>query len=108
MFYGKITTKLYKMIRPEIDLELSIKALEVYGIEPNIIKSMLSNLQKVVKQNCNLQNVTNIYSLNIQEQKAIKKHGAKVVSFEKTGIGTRIKCLDAKGEWIDITDYNCW
>jgi len=46
------------MIRPEIDLELSIKALEVYGIEPNIMKSMLSNLQKVVKQNCNLQSVS--------------------------------------------------
>lgn len=47
------------MIKPEIDLELSIKALEVYGIEPNIIKSMLTNLQKVVKQNCNLHGVIN-------------------------------------------------
>lgn len=46
------------MIRPEIDLELSIKALEVYGIEPNIIKSMLSNLQKVVNKNCNIPNVS--------------------------------------------------
>jgi len=45
------------MIKPEEDLELSIKALEVYPIEPAIIKSMLLNLQKVVKQNCNLQNV---------------------------------------------------
>lgn len=41
------------MIKPEIDLELSINALRVYGIEPNIIKSMLSNLQKVVNKNCN-------------------------------------------------------
>lgn len=47
------------MIKPEEDLELSIKALEVYPIEPAIIKSMLSNLQKVVKQNCNLQSVSN-------------------------------------------------
>jgi hypothetical protein len=39
------------MIKPEIDLELSIKALKVYGIEPNIIESMLTNLQKVVKNN---------------------------------------------------------
>ena len=45
------------MIKPEEDLELSIKALEVYPIDPAIIKSMLSNLQEVVKQNCNLQNV---------------------------------------------------
>lgn len=35
------------MIKPEIDLELSIKSLEVYEIEPNIIKSMLSNLHKI-------------------------------------------------------------
>ena len=39
------------MIKPEIDLELSIKALKVYGIEPNIIESMLTNLQKLVKNN---------------------------------------------------------
>jgi hypothetical protein len=45
------------MIKSEIDLELSITALEVYQIEPAIIKSMLSNLQKVVKQNCNSQKV---------------------------------------------------
>lgn len=38
------------MIKPEIDLELSINALKVYGIEPNIIKSMLANLQKIVNK----------------------------------------------------------
>ena len=46
------------MIKPEIDLELSINALKVYGIEPNIIKSMLSNLQKVVNKNCNIPHVS--------------------------------------------------
>ena len=39
------------MIKPEIDLELSIKALRAFRVEPNIIKNMLSNLQKIVKQN---------------------------------------------------------
>ena len=48
------------MIKPEVDLELSIKALEVYGIEPNIIKSMLSNLEKILdgKSNLNIDSVT--------------------------------------------------
>ena len=36
------------MIKPEEDLELSIKALRVYPIEPAIIESMLSNLRKIV------------------------------------------------------------
>ena len=37
------------MITPEEDLEMSIKALRVYPIEPAIIESMLSNLRKIVK-----------------------------------------------------------
>ena len=37
------------MIKPEEDLELSIKALRVYPIEPAIIENMLSNLRKIVK-----------------------------------------------------------
>jgi len=53
-FYRFETLKNNKMIKPEIDLELSINALKVYGIEPNIIKSMLSNLQKVVNRNCTI------------------------------------------------------
>ncbi len=36
------------MIKPEIDLELSIKALEIYGIPKYIIENMLSNLQKII------------------------------------------------------------
>ena len=36
------------MIKPEEDLELSIKALRVYPIEPAIIKNMLYNLRKIV------------------------------------------------------------
>ena len=36
------------MIKPETDLELSIKALEVYGIPKHLIKNMLSNLKKLV------------------------------------------------------------
>ena len=35
-------------ITPEEDLELSIKALRVYPIEPAIIKNMLYNLRKIV------------------------------------------------------------
>ena len=35
-------------ITPEEDLELSIKALRVYPIEPAIIKNMLYNLSKIV------------------------------------------------------------
>ena len=37
------------VISPEEDLELSIKALRVYPIEPAIIDNMLSNLMKIVK-----------------------------------------------------------
>lgn len=37
------------MIKPQVDLELSIKALEVYQIEPAIIKNMLSNLNKLTE-----------------------------------------------------------
>ena len=36
------------MIKPEADLELSIKALEVYGVPSYLIKNMLSNLKKLV------------------------------------------------------------
>ena len=36
------------MIKPEADLELSIKALEVYGVPSHLIKNMLSNLQKII------------------------------------------------------------
>ena len=36
------------MIKPETDLALSIKALEVYGVQPHIIENMLSNLKKLV------------------------------------------------------------
>ena len=33
-------------MKPETNLELSIKALSVYGGEPNIINSMLTNLKR--------------------------------------------------------------
>ena len=36
------------MIKPETDLELSIKALEAYGVPKHLIKNMLSNLQKII------------------------------------------------------------
>ena len=35
-------------ITPKEDLEMSIKALRVYPIEPAIIKNMLYNLSKIV------------------------------------------------------------
>ena len=36
------------MIKPEADLELSIKALEVYGVPTYIIENMLYNLKKII------------------------------------------------------------
>ena len=36
------------MIKPEDDLELSIRALEAYSVEPAVINNMLSNLRKIV------------------------------------------------------------
>ena len=36
------------MIKPETDLELSIKALEAYGVPKHLIENMLSNLQKII------------------------------------------------------------
>lgn len=36
------------MIKPETDLELSIKALEVYDVAPYLIENMLTNLQKIL------------------------------------------------------------
>jgi len=45
------------MIKPEINLELSIKALDVYNVNQNIITDMLSNLQEIVNKNCNAPDV---------------------------------------------------
>ena len=56
------------MIKPEIDLELSINTLKVYGIEPNIIKSMLSNLQKVVNKNCNIPYISGSLLSDIRDE----------------------------------------
>ena len=41
------------------NLELSIKALSAYNIEPNIIKSMLDNLKIVVNENVQRKETTN-------------------------------------------------
>ena len=38
------------IIPPEGYLEMSIKALTAYNIEPNIIKSMLNNLEEIVAE----------------------------------------------------------
>lgn len=46
-------------MKPEINLELSIKALSAYNIEPNIIKSMLDNLKIVVNENTQSKETTN-------------------------------------------------
>lgn len=35
-------------ITPESDLELSIRALDAYSVEPAVINNMLSNLRKIV------------------------------------------------------------
>lgn len=44
----KLKDKTPAKISPEEDLELSIKALRVYPIEPAIIDNMLYNLRKIV------------------------------------------------------------
>ena len=41
-------------MKPEENLELSIKALSAYNIEPAIIENMLSNLHKVLEQRDNV------------------------------------------------------
>ena len=43
-----LLTPIHIMIKPETDLELSIKALEVYGVPSYLINNMLSNLKKLV------------------------------------------------------------
>ena len=40
-------------MKPEIDLELSIKALSAYQIEPAIIENMLSNLHEILDERDN-------------------------------------------------------
>lgn len=101
------------MIKPEIDLELSIKALEVYPIEPAIIKSMLSNLQKVVKQNCNKHDVIPRFS---KEQLHISR-GARTLNIkgfdglkkEPTATITCIEQWDNDGDGLyDETEDNQW
>jgi UDP-N-acetylglucosamine 2-epimerase len=37
-------------MKPEDDLRISIQGLKVYGMEPNIIKSMLDNLDKILNK----------------------------------------------------------
>lgn len=39
------------MIKPKERLELSIRALEIFDIEPNIIKSMLIDLNRITGDN---------------------------------------------------------
>ena len=41
-------------LTPDIRLEISIKAFESLNIEPNIIKSMLSDLEKIKEHENNL------------------------------------------------------
>jgi len=53
------TEKKEMMIKPENNLELSIKALDVFGIEPNIIKSMLLSLETVIKEKSDLEKLNN-------------------------------------------------
>jgi hypothetical protein len=74
------------MIKPEIDLELSINTLRVYGIEPNIIKSMLSNLQKIVNKNCNIPDVMKSVC------ECADQHEEGIVWGAKTGRYIKCKC----------------
>jgi hypothetical protein len=53
--------------------------------------------------------VDNCYFLNEKELKKMRELGSSTVIMESgSGIGIVVKCLDKKGNWIDITDYSCW
>lgn len=101
------------MIKPEEDLKLCIEALRVYPIEPAIIKSMLSNLQKVVKQNCNLQNVMPRFSakqLHISRgARTLNIKGFIDVTKKPTATVTCIEQWDNDGTGLyEESDDNQW
>ena len=65
--------------------------------------------RKAETEQCVIHVVTNSYFLNEVEYKKMCELGSNTVKMEGgSGIGISVKCLDKKGNWIDITDYNCW
>lgn len=69
----------------------------------NYIKRLFS------KKATNTRIINNSYFLNDNEYKKMRELGSNTVKMESgNGIGIGIKCLDIKGDWIDITDYGCW
>lgn len=63
----------------------------------------------IVKNNAVLPIVTNCYRLNEIEYARMKELKSNTVKLTGgSGIGIGVDCLDDKGKWIDITDYNCW
>lgn len=73
----------------------------------NWVKRLFSK-KKTTKQ-CDIHVVTNSYFLNDMEYKKMRELGSNTVKMKGgSGIGISVMCLDKKGNWIDITDYNCW
>ena len=73
----------------------------------NWIKRLFSKNKN--RKQCDIRVVTNSYFLNNVEYKKMRELGSNTVKSEGgSGIGIGVKCLDEKGNWIDITDYNCW
>ena len=71
------------------------------------IKQLFS--KKKTTEQCDIHVVTNSYFLNDAEYKKMCELGSNIIKMEGgNGIGISVKCLDDKGNWIDITDYNCW
>ena len=73
----------------------------------NWIKRLFS--KKETTKQCDIHGVTNSYFLKDTEYKKMIKLGSNTIKMEGgSGIGVGVSCLDKKGNWIDITDYNCW
>ena len=65
--------------------------------------------KKETTKQCDKQVVTNSYFLNDVEYKKMRELGSNTIKMEGgNGIGIGVFCLDKKGNWIDITDYNSW
>jgi hypothetical protein len=60
-------------------------------------------------EQCDIHVVTNSYFLKDTEYKKMLKLGSNTIKMQGgSGIGIGVSCLDKKGNWVDITDYNCW
>ena len=53
--------------------------------------------------------VTNCYYVKDSEYKKIQELKSNTIKLKSgSGIGICVSCLNKKGKWIDVTDYNSW